>query len=103
MNHIMAGHIVPVRTYAIVFLALLLLTAVTIQVAYIDLGWLNTPLAIAIASAKASLVVLYFMHVRWSERLILLSILVSLFTLCLMFAFALSDYLTRYAIILPIQ
>ena len=103
MNHVMAGHIVPLRVYFAVFLALIVLTGITVQVAYLDLGLLNTPIAIAIASLKATLVILYFMHVRWSESLVLLSILVSVFTLILLFAFALSDYLTRYAIILPIQ
>lgn len=103
MNHVMPGHIVPVRVYFAVFLALLVLTAVTVQVAFVDLGWLNTPVALGIASLKASLVVLYFMHVRYSERLVLLSILVTLFTLLLMFAFSLSDYYTRTSIVLPIQ
>jgi cytochrome c oxidase subunit 4 len=103
MNHIMPGHIVPVRVYFAVFLALIVLTAITVQVAFIDLGWLNTPVAIAIASIKASLVILYFMHVRYSERLVLLTVLVSVFTLVLLFAFALSDYLTRYAIAVPVQ
>ncbi|MGB9692837.1 MAG: cytochrome C oxidase subunit IV family protein [Candidatus Sumerlaeaceae bacterium] len=103
MNRIMFDHIVPVRVYFLVFLALIVLTAVTVQVAFIDLGLLNTPIAILIASLKATLVVLYFMHVRYSEKLILLVVFVSVFTLMLLFAFALGDYLTRYWILLPIR
>lgn len=103
MNHVMPDHVVPLRVYLLVFIALIILTAITVQVAYIDLGLLNTPIAIIIASIKASLVVLYFMHVRYSEKLILLVVFVSVFTLILLFGFALSDYLTRYWIMLPIR
>ncbi|AXA35145.1 MAG: hypothetical protein D6691_07505 [Candidatus Hydrogenedentota bacterium] len=103
MNHIMPGHIVPVRVYLAVFCALVVLTVLTVKVAYVDLGLLNTPLALGIASVKAMLVVLYFMHARYSPRLILLVVIVSAFTLILLFAFTLSDYLTRGQIVLPIQ
>jgi cytochrome c oxidase subunit 4 len=62
-------HVVPVRVYLAVFAVLLVLTAVTTAVAYADLGRLNVVIMLTIAMVKAALVVLYFMHVRWSDRL----------------------------------
>jgi len=103
MNHILPDHVVPVRVYLAVFCTLVVLTVLTVKVAYIDLGLLNTPLALGIASVKAMLVVLYFMHARYSPRLIVLVVIVSAFTLILLLAFTLSDYLTRGQIVLPIQ
>jgi cytochrome c oxidase subunit 4 len=62
-------HVVPVRLYLAVFAALLVLTAVTTAVAFVDLGRLNVVIMLTIAMVKATLVVLYFMHVRWSDGL----------------------------------
>ena len=59
-------------TYLGIFFALLVLTGATVLVAYEDFGVLNTPIALFIASVKATLVILFFMHVKWSERLIAL-------------------------------
>ena len=64
-----APHVVPVRLYVAVFAVLLVLTAVTTAVAFVDLGRLNVVIMLTIAMVKATLVVLYFMHVRWSPRL----------------------------------
>ena len=65
----MSEHVVPVRVYAAVFAALLVLTALTTAVAFADLGAANVVVMLAIAVVKAALVVLYFMHVRWASRL----------------------------------
>jgi cytochrome c oxidase subunit 4 len=62
-------HVVPARLYLAVFAALLVLTAVTTAVAFVDLGRLNVVIMLTIAMVKATLVVLYFMHVRWSDHL----------------------------------
>ena len=62
-------HVVPVRLYLAVFAALLVLTAITTAVAFVDLGRLNVVIMLTIAMVKATLVVLYFMHVRWSDHL----------------------------------
>ena len=63
------GHIVPLRIYFLVFAALMVGTALTVMAARVDLGPLNIAVALAIASVKAALVVLYFMHMRYSHRL----------------------------------
>ena len=63
-------HVVPVRLYLTVFAVLLVLTAVTTAVAFVDLGRLNVVIMLTIAMVKATLVVLYFMHVRWSDQLV---------------------------------
>src|SRR6202044_1524984 len=62
-------HIVPVKTYVLVFIALLLLAGLTTGVAFIDLGAFNTPIAMAIAFVKMMLVLLVFMHLLYSAQL----------------------------------
>ena len=88
-------HIAPVKLYIGIFLALMLGTALTVGAAYIDLGFLNTAVALAIAVTKASLVVLYFMHVRWASRLTWVIVIGAVFWLILMFAIGMTDYLSR--------
>jgi cytochrome c oxidase subunit 4 len=65
----MSEHVVPVRVYLVVFAILLALTALTTWVAFVDLGRLNVVIMLAIAVVKATLVVLFFMHVRYSSGL----------------------------------
>ena len=65
----MSEHVVPLKTYIGVFLALMALTALTTGVAYIDLGALNTVAALTIAVVKMLLVILYFMHARYATGL----------------------------------
>jgi len=65
----MSGHVVPVRVYLTVFATLLVLTAVTTWVAFVDLGRMNVIIMLAIAVVKATLVILFFMHVRYGSRL----------------------------------
>jgi cytochrome c oxidase subunit 4 len=91
----MAEHIVPPRTYYIVFGILLVCTYLTWQVAYFDLGVLNTIAALAIAVFKAVLVVLFFMHVKYSTRLTWAVVVGGVFWLGIMLALTMSDYLTR--------
>ena len=88
-------HVVPVGVYLAVFAALMVLTVATVAASRVDLGALNTPVAMAIAIAKAVLVVLFFMHVKWSPRLIGLAFAASLFWLFHMLAGTAADYLTR--------
>ncbi|MPZ18000.1 MAG: caa(3)-type oxidase subunit IV [Luteitalea sp.] len=90
-----SDHIVPVRVYLTIFTALVVGTVATVAVAGVDLGWLNTPVALAIAITKASLVVLFFMHVRYSPRLIQLTAVAGFIWFLIMVTFTLSDYLTR--------
>ncbi|HJS25228.1 MAG TPA: cytochrome C oxidase subunit IV family protein [Pyrinomonadaceae bacterium] len=93
----MSEHIVPVRVYITIFLVLLAGTALTVAAAFVDfkLPYINTIVALTIASIKATFVVLYFMHVRYSSRLIWVILAAALFWMALLFAFTFSDYLTR--------
>ena len=88
-------HIVPVRVYVSVFAALLVFTATTTAVSSIDLGPWNTVVALGIAILKATLVVLFFMHVKYSPRLTSTVILGGLFWLLILLTLTLSDFVTR--------
>jgi cytochrome c oxidase subunit IV len=90
-----APHVMPVSTYIFVFLALMAGTALTVSAAYVDLGWANNAVALAIAIAKATLVVLYFMHVKENTRLIPAVIFSGLFMLLILLVNLLADYGTR--------
>jgi cytochrome c oxidase subunit 4 len=92
----MSQHIVPVRSYVLVFLALLGFTALTVAVAFLNLGRMNTVIALVIAAAKMLLVMLIFMHVKYSSRLTKLAILAAFFWLALLLTFTMSDYFTRH-------
>jgi cytochrome c oxidase subunit IV len=91
----MPEHIVPVKTYAEVLAALLVLTATTCGVSFIDMGKMNAVVAVVIAFAKASLVALIFMHLRYSRRLMRVVAAAGLFWLGILIALTMSDYLTR--------
>ena len=93
----MSEHIVPVRVYITIFMVLLVGTALTVAAAFVDfkLPYINTIVALTIATIKATFVVLYFMHVRYSSRLIWVILAAALFWMALLFAFTFSDYLTR--------
>jgi cytochrome c oxidase subunit 4 len=83
------------KIYMLVFVTLLLLTLLTIDVAFFNAGWLSLPLALLIASVKAALVVLYFMHVRFSEKLTWIVVAGGFLWLAILLALTLSDYLSR--------
>src|SRR5713226_6564041 len=92
----MSEHIVQPRVYIVIFLTLMIGTTLTVMAAFYDFpGPLNAVVALTIAVIKATLVVLYFMHVRYSGRLIWLVIIAALFWLAIMFALTVSDYWTR--------
>ena len=92
----MSEHIVPVRIYLAIFTALLVGTALTVVAAFYDFPWrFNTVVALTIATVKATLVVLYFMHVRYSSRLVWVIVASALFWMAILFALTFSDYLTR--------
>ena len=92
----MSEHIVPLRIYVTIFLALLVGTTLTVWAGFKDFpGQLNVIIALTIAVIKATLVVLYFMHVRYSSRLIWVVFGSALFWLAILFALTFSDYLTR--------
>ena len=91
----MSGHVAPKSMYYGVFGALMVGTALTVLVAFYDLGPLNNVLMLGIAITKALLVVLYFMHVRWSTRLTWLVVASGFFWLLILFGLTMNDYLTR--------
>ena len=91
----MSGHVAPKSMYYAVFAALMIGTALTVLVAFFDLGPLNNVLMLGIAMTKAALVVLFFMHVRWSTRLTWVVAASGFVWLLIMFDFTLGDYLTR--------
>jgi len=91
----MAEEIVPPRTYLLVFATLLVLTYITTVVAFVDLGPWNVVVALAIAIGKAALVVLFFMHLLHSPKLIWVVIGGGLFWLGILITLTVSDYLTR--------
>ena len=95
----MENHVTPLRTYLQVFLALMGLTALTTWVAFVDLGAFNDVVAMGIACTKALLVVLIFMHLKHSNRLIWLFAAGSVLWLLLLFGLTMADFDTR----IPVQ
>lgn len=91
----MALHIVPKRTYYAVFVALLVLLGATVAVAFVDLGEFNIVVAMLIAGTKAILIVLFFMHVLYGDRLTWIFSGAALLWFGILIALTLSDYLTR--------
>ncbi|HYW74942.1 MAG TPA: cytochrome C oxidase subunit IV family protein [Pyrinomonadaceae bacterium] len=92
----MSEHIVQPRIYITIFLALMVGTGLTVLAAFYDFpGPLNAIVALTIAAIKATLVVLFFMHVRYSGRLIWLTIVAALLWMAILFAITFSDYWTR--------
>lgn len=91
----MREHIVSRRIYFAIFAALVVLTVVTWSVAKLDLGKMNAVVALTIAVIKATLVVLYFMHVRYSSRLTWVFVGAGFFWLAIMVALTMGDYMTR--------
>ena len=84
-----------VGTYILVFMALLVLAALTTGIAYVDLGTFNTVIALAIAVVKMSLVGLFFMHLWYTQGLNRIVVLAGFFWLALMVSFTLADFLSR--------
>ena len=91
----MSHHVVPVRVYLIVFLALIALTITTVLVSKIQLGEYNFIVAMTIAVMKGSLVVWFFMHVNQSTSLTRLFVGAGFFWMAILIVFILSDYLSR--------
>jgi cytochrome c oxidase subunit 4 len=92
----MSGHhIAPVRSYLLVFLALLVGTGLTYAAALVDFGFFNNVVMLAIALTKAALVILIFMGVRWSSRLTWVVAVSGFVWLLILFGITMSDYLSR--------
>ena len=95
----MSEHIVSKKVYFVIFGALIAGTVLTVAAAFADLDHVfhgaNTVVALTIAFIKATLVVLYFMHVRYGTRLTWVIVVAGLFWLVILFALTMSDYMTR--------
>jgi cytochrome c oxidase subunit 4 len=91
----MTGHIVSPRVYLAIYGILILCTYLTVQIAFFDLGSVNTIAALIIAVFKAALVVLVFMHVRYSTPLTWAVVVGSVFWLAILLTLTMTDYLTR--------
>jgi cytochrome c oxidase subunit IV len=90
-----AHPVTSVGVYTAVFVSLLVLTAGTVGVAYLDLGFLNTFVAMTVAVAKATLVVWYFMGVRYNTPLTKVVVVAGFFWLLILFGLGMADYATR--------
>ena len=88
-------HVAPIKLYLAIFGALLIGTIVTVAVAYVDLGFMNNVVMLVIACTKALLVVLFFMHVRWSSRLTWVVAAAGFFWLLILFGLTMTDYMSR--------
>ena len=89
------NHIVPLKVYIRVIGALLVLTVLTVAVAQVDFGFLNVVMAMGIATVKAGLVLLFFMHLKYDNLLFPVIFLISVFFLLVLFLFCELDVLTR--------
>lgn len=95
VGHKPAHHQASLASYFAVFFGLMIFTFLTVAASRIDMGALNTPVAMAIAIVKVTLVVLWFMHVIHSPKLTWIVILSSILWLGVLFVLTFSDYLTR--------
>jgi len=91
----MNAHIVPVKTYLTVFAALMALLVATVAASFLNLGPFSIVVALTIAIVKALLIVLYFMHVRYSSRLTRVFVIAGVVWLIIMLSLTLNDYISR--------
>ena len=91
----MSDHVSPVSLYVAIFAALMILTGVTVTAAFLNLGQFNFTVAIGIAGFKASLVIWYFMHVKYQSHLTKLTLGTGLFFLTILLGMSLIDYSSR--------
>jgi cytochrome c oxidase subunit IV len=92
----MAEHAHPTpKLYLLIFALLAFFTCATWAIAFLDLGRFNPIIALAIACTKAVLVILFFMHVRYSDKLTMITVTAGFFWLMILITLSLSDYLSR--------
>ena len=88
-------HIIPLGTYIVIWLALLVLTAVTVTAASLHFGGWSVGAAIAIATIKGTLVLMYFMHLKYEDRIFKRMLMLALFTLAVIMALTFADVIYR--------
>jgi cytochrome c oxidase subunit 4 len=90
-----SSHIAPISMYVGIWAALMVFTGITVFAATVELHVFNIVLALVIASIKGTLVVLFFMHLRYSTKLTMVTVVAALFFLFILFSLSMTDYLTR--------
>lgn len=90
-----AHHIVGPKVYVAILFALLISTALTVWASFVDMGFWNPIIALAIATSKATLVVLFFMGVKYSSKLTKLTVFAGIFTFLILVSMTLADYFSR--------
>jgi cytochrome c oxidase subunit 4 len=88
-------HVIASSVYVGIWAILMVLTGVTVFASYIEMGDFNIVVALLIATVKATLVVLFFMHLYYSSKLTKVTMIAAIFFLFLLLALSLTDYLTR--------
>ncbi len=92
----MAEHVIPRRTYMVVWIALMALMVLTAAISRVNLGEWSTVVDLVIAAAKALLVVLFFMHVKYEQQKIAwVFVIAGFFWLAILLTLTLTDYMTR--------
>ena len=92
-------HVTPIRLYVGVLVLLGGLTALTVWIAFVDLGQFSTPVALLIATVKTTFVILYFMHLKYSTKLTWIVVGAAFLWLGVLFSLTLADFLTRHWIL----
>ncbi len=88
-------HITSYKVLGVVITSLLVLTGVTVAVSYVDMGFFNVPIALLIASVKATIVLLFFMHLKYEGKAIVISFTSTVIFLCIMISFTFWDVAFR--------
>ncbi len=89
------GHVAPAKLYVAIWAMLMTLTLTTVLVSFVDIGPFNVVAALVIATIKGTLVVLFFMHLRYSPKLTMATVIAAMFWLFLLLSLTMTDYLTR--------
>jgi cytochrome c oxidase subunit 4 len=89
------SHLVPISLYVTIWAALMVFTGITVFAATVELGVFNIVVALLIATIKGTLVVLFFMHLRYSTKLTMVTVVAAIFFLIILFSLSMTDYLTR--------
>jgi cytochrome c oxidase subunit 4 len=96
-------HVIASSVYVGIWAILMVLTAVTVFASYIEMGDFNIVVALVIATIKATLVVLFFMHLYYSSKLTKVTVVAAIFFLFLLLGLSMTDYLTRGWITNPLH
>ena len=89
-------HVVPASIYVGIWATLMALTLITVFASFAELGIFNIVVALVIATIKGTLVVLFFMHLRYSTKLTMVAVVSSIFFLLILFSLTMTDYLSRH-------